>query len=263
MAGDSKTFNGENDMPSFQKTDGANDPVNNSGVDFAKASQDGGEAGTEIASEEGARSTDEQEVVRGFVNDYHDKQSGSVTGGSGSDQQGSGSTDGMHWYSVYVQAGCEGKVIDALKHRISKSPLGKMFGEILLPKISESGDESKAKKIMPGYIFIQMQMTDDTWELVRTTPKVLGFIGGYKNPPPIPEEEIRRLKEIVESKGEVLKDRIKFVEGDVVTINEGPFKDFIGKVVQIDEERSKLTVEITIFGRQTPVQVDYSQVTKR
>ncbi|MEM4380546.1 MAG: transcription termination/antitermination protein NusG [Thermoplasmatales archaeon] len=263
MKDESKISNGDQERSSTRENDGGNESADGNGVNFSRGSNYHTEEGGVVVSGERGELADKPQGSPGVKSDDHEKQSGTVLRLSGSGGQEPDLTVEMHWYSVYVQAGCEGRVIDALKHRIAKSPLANRFGEILLPKVSESGDESKAKKIMPGYIFIQMQMTDETWELVRTTPKVLGFIGGYKNPPPIPEEEIQRLKEIVESRGEVLKERIKFLEGDVVTINEGPFKDFIGKVVQIDEERSKLTVEITIFGRQTPVQVDYSQVTKR
>ncbi|MCS6893371.1 MAG: transcription termination/antitermination protein NusG [Deltaproteobacteria bacterium] len=170
---------------------------------------------------------------------------------------------GLKWYSIYVQSGCEAKAIEALNHRIAQSKWKHKFGEILLPKIAEGDNQARAKKIMPGYIFIEMEMNDDTWELVRKTPKVLGFIGGFKNPPPIPEEEISRIKEIVDSKGEVLKQRLEFFEGEIVTVIDGPFKDFVGKITSVDNERSKLTVEISILGRQTPVVVDFAQVSKK
>ncbi len=172
-------------------------------------------------------------------------------------------TSNLKWYSIYVQSGCEQKALEALQHRIKMSPYRNLFGEILIPKLSESDESSKARKLMPGYIFIQMEMNDETWEIVRKTPKVLGFIGGFKNPPPIPDEEINHIKEIIQSKGETLKKRLEFNEGDAVAIIDGPFKDFFGKIVRIDQESMKLTVEISIFGRQTPVQVDYSQVTRK
>ncbi|MCS6961130.1 MAG: transcription termination/antitermination protein NusG [Deltaproteobacteria bacterium] len=170
---------------------------------------------------------------------------------------------GKNWYSVYVQSGCELKALEALKHRINQSSFKDKFGEILLPKVSQGDNESRAKKLMPGYIFIEMEMTDDTWDLVRKTPKVLGFIGGFKNPPPIPENEIARIKEIIETKGEALKVKLEFSPGDIVVINDGPFKDFTGRVTDVDNDKSRLTVEISIFGRPTPVHVDFIQVNKK
>jgi len=173
-------------------------------------------------------------------------------------------SENLKWYTVYVQSGSEAKALENLRARIKKEGLENFFGEYLVPKIIKQDDSKKTeRKIMPGYIFIQMVLNEKTWELVRKTPKISGFIGHFLNPPPVPEHEIQHLKDLQRLGGELKILKFDLAEGDVVNIIDGPFKDFSGKIIAIDKERAKLTVEISIFGRQTPVSVDFVQVVKK
>jgi transcriptional antiterminator NusG len=142
--------------------------------------------------------------------------------------------------------------------------MSEYFGEYLIPKVvKEENSKKSERKLMPGYIFLQMVLNEETWELVRKTPKISGFIGGYRNPPPVPEEEIQHLKEIQQKGADFRILNLNISEGDNVIINDGPFKDFSGSIIAIDQDKGKLTVEISIFGRQTPVIVDFTQITKK
>ncbi len=175
----------------------------------------------------------------------------------------------MKWYVVHTYSGYEENVKLALEQRIKKHKLQKYFGEIFIPsetvepstKPKKEGQEKKKKqKFFPGYILVQMEMNKDTWHLVRKTPRVTGFVGNQQSPTPLPEEDVKKLRQQIED-GE-LKPRVAIDVDDEVRVIEGPFMNFTGKVVSVNPERGRLTVEVSIFGRRTPVELDFSQVEK-
>ena len=162
------------------------------------------------------------------------------------------------WFVVHAYSGFEKSVQRALTERIKRSELGEQFGKILVPveEVVEMKNGAKAiseRKFFPGYVLVEMEMTDDTWHLVKSTPKVTGFVGGTANKPtPITQKE-------VDAKP---RPKVLFEMGEAVRVKEGPFTDFHGNVEDVNYEKSKLRVSVTIFGRSTPVELDFSQVEK-
>ncbi len=174
----------------------------------------------------------------------------------------------MRWYAVQVYSGYEKSVQRALMERISRSSLAGMFGEVLVPveEIVEMKGGQKTiseRKLYPGYVLVQMEMNDDAWHLVKNTPRVTAFIGGTAlKPTPIKDSEVDIiLKRMDESKSNPTQ-KLTFESGEVVRVTEGPFKDFSGTVGEINYEKTKLRVSVVIFGRATPVELDFSQVIK-
>jgi len=172
------------------------------------------------------------------------------------------------WYVLYVASRMEKSVQKMLLESINSSPLKDKFGEILIPS-EEVIDIKSGKKILterrffPGYILINMEMTDETWYLVKNTKKVTGFIGGTKNKPsPISEKEISSILQQIKDGAEKPKPRIEFELEETVRVKDGPFTDFIGTVQAFNYEKSKVQILVSIFGRQTPVELDFAQVEK-
>lgn len=179
------------------------------------------------------------------------------------------STDGlMRWYVVHAYAGMEKSVQRALAERIDRSGMQTKFGRILVP--SEEVVEVKngqrvvtERRLFPGYVFVEMEMTDETWHLVKNTNKVSGFIGGKANKPtPIPFEDVQKIIAQVEGGGEKPRPKVLYEVGEVIRIKDGPFTDFNGNVEEVHYEKSKVRVTVTIFGRATPVDLDFSQIEK-
>lgn len=173
----------------------------------------------------------------------------------------------MPWYAVHVAAGFEKAAKKLLEERIAFSGMRDRFGgEIFLPveKVVElkSGRKSESeRKFFPSYLFIQMEMTPETWHLVKNTPRVTGFIGGdARHPRPIPQREIDELRERVKAGEAQPRPKVVFSRGEQVRVKEGPFADFTGMVEDVNFDRNKLTVAVTIFGRATPVELDFDQV---
>ena len=172
-----------------------------------------------------------------------------------------------NWYIIHSYSGFEKKVAETLKSRAEAAGLQDQFGEIMVPT-EDVLEVRQGKKIVtpklfyPGYVLVEMEMNDDTWHLVRSTPRVTGFVGSGLMPPPLTPEEVDRIVHRVEVAAEHPKPRLKFERGESVKINEGPFKDFTGVVDEINEDRSTLRVMVTIFGRGTPVELDFYQVDK-
>lgn len=169
------------------------------------------------------------------------------------------------WYVVHTYSGFEEKVKTTLEESIQRKKLGDKITQILIP--SEKVVELKAgikretnKKFYPGYILIEMEMNDETWHLVRSTPRVTGFVGG-KEPTPLQEEEVDVVIQQIE-KGPAPQVKTQFDRGDNVRIIDGPFSNFTGFVDEVDGDHSKLRVMVTIFGRQTPVELNFLQVEK-
>lgn len=174
----------------------------------------------------------------------------------------------MRWYVVHAYSGFEAQVKKALINRVAMSPYQDMFGQILVPteEVVEMRDGQKRKserKFFPGYVLVEMDMNNDTWHLVKEVPKVLGFIGGTSDKPaPITEAEANAILNRVEEGVDSPRPKVLFEVGEVVRVNDGPFNDFNGVVEEVNYDKSKLLVSVQIFGRSTPVELEFSQVEK-
>jgi len=171
----------------------------------------------------------------------------------------------MQWYVVHTYSGFENKAKLALEDAIRRSGLEHRFGEVLVPteKVVEVKDGQKkttTRKVFPGYMFVQMEIDNETWHLVRSTPKVTGFIGGTRNPPAVPEDEVRRITNQMAEDDEKPKPMVHFERGEEVRIIDGPFSSMTGKVEEVNQPRARLRVMVSIFGRTTPVELDFTQV---
>lgn len=174
----------------------------------------------------------------------------------------------MRWYILQAFSGFELRVAQALQERIKIHNMEEYFGEILVPKekVKEMKDGKKReseRKFFPGYVMVQMKMTSDSWQLVKHTERVLGFIGGTpERPLPIAEAEAARILSRLRETAETPRPKTLFEVGESVRATEGAFKDFVGTVEKVDYEKSRLTVSIAIFGRATPVELEFGQVEK-
>ncbi|MDZ4786108.1 MAG: transcription termination/antitermination protein NusG [bacterium] len=173
--------------------------------------------------------------------------------------------DGMDWFVVHVYSGFEQKVKTSLKERIKSHNMEAVFGAVLVPQeqvieMVRGQKKTSNKKFFPGYMMVQMTMNRDTWHLVKETPKVTGFIGDETNPDPLTKEEVERLVKQVSDTGAAPRASMNFQQGESVKVVDGPFVDFNGTVDEVRPEKGKLRVLISIFGRATPVELDFSQV---
>ena len=172
------------------------------------------------------------------------------------------------WYVVLAYSGFEKSVQRNLLDRIQRAGMQDKFGEILVPveEVIEmkSGQKSiSERKFFPGYLLVQMDMTDESWHLVKSTPKVTGFVGGTSTKPtPISEKEVQNILQQVQEGVEKPKPKVLFEVGEAVRVIEGPFTDFHGNVEEVNYDKSKLRVSVMIFGRSTPVELDFGQVEK-
>ena len=174
----------------------------------------------------------------------------------------------MNWYVVQAYSGYEMKVRDALIERINLAGLKEKFDEILVPTEQvvelKSGEKKKTeRKFFPGYIIIEMDMDDDTWQLVKHTPRISTFVGGTKEKPmPISKQEVEKIINRIEVGEEAPRPKTLFEPGEVVRVCDGPFNDFNGVVEEVDYENSQVKVSVQILGRSTPVQLDFIQIEK-
>lgn len=174
----------------------------------------------------------------------------------------------LRWYVVHAYSGFEQRVSKLLKESIAHAGLEDQFGEILVPteEVVEmrSGQKRKSeRKFFPGYVLVQMEMNDQTWHLVKSVPKVMGFIGGTTDrPAPISDREADAIMDRVREGADKPKPKILFEPGEVVRVIEGPFADFNGVVEEVNYEKSRLRVSVLIFGRSTPVELGFGQVEK-
>ena len=174
----------------------------------------------------------------------------------------------MRWYVVHAYSGFEKSVQRALAERITRGGMQDKFGRVLVPveEVIEmkSGQKSiTERKFFPGYVLVEMEMDDESWHLVKSTPKVTGFVGGTGNrPTPISEKEVEKILQQMQDGVEKPRPKVLFEVGEVVRVKEGPFTDFHGSVEDVNYEKSKLRVAVTIFGRSTPVELEFSQVEK-
>ncbi|MCC7469752.1 MAG: transcription termination/antitermination factor NusG [Bacteroidetes bacterium] len=171
-----------------------------------------------------------------------------------------------NWYAIHTYAGYENAVLRNLKQRIESLGMQDKIFDVIVPtekniKIKGGKRVEVEEKIYPGYILVDMIVTDDSWYVVRNTPRVTGFVGAGVNPVPVSPEEIDRLLGRIK-KDENIKHEIDMEIGETVLINDGPFKDLEGKVNSVDKERGKINVLVSIFGRETPVELDFLQIRK-
>ncbi len=170
------------------------------------------------------------------------------------------------WYIVNCQTSCEAIAKSAIQERINSHQMQDLFGEILVPaenvvELVKGKKATRAKKFFPGYIFVQMVMNEKTWHVVKSSSKVTGFIGGSA-PKPVPDVEVLRVTQQMAQGAEKPKVKASFSIGDSVTVVDGPFSNFNGTVEDINEEKAKVKVSVSIFGRPTPVELDFIQVDK-
>ncbi|MDH5518622.1 MAG: transcription termination/antitermination protein NusG [Gammaproteobacteria bacterium] len=174
----------------------------------------------------------------------------------------------MRWYVVHAYSNFEAKVARSLREQAELHGVADKFGEILVPteevvEIREGSKHRSERKFFPGYVLVHMEMNDDTWHLVKDTPKVLGFIGGTSDKPaPISDKEAESILQRVQDGVEKPRPKVLYETGEVVRVTDGPFNDFNGVVEEIDYEKNRLKVAVLIFGRSTPVELGFGQVEK-
>ncbi|MES9858303.1 MAG: transcription termination/antitermination protein NusG [Sedimenticola sp.] len=174
----------------------------------------------------------------------------------------------MRWYVVHAYSGFEAQVQRSMLERIERYGMGDLFGQILVPteEVVEmrAGQQRRSeRKFFPGYVLVHMEMTDETWHLVKDVPKVMGFIGGTGDrPAPITDKEADTILQRVQEGVEKPQPKVMFEPGEVVRVVDGPFNDFNGVVEDVDYEKSRIKVSVLIFGRSTPVDLEFGQVEK-
>lgn len=170
------------------------------------------------------------------------------------------------WYVVHTYSGHESRAKASLEERARSRGLGDYFDEVLIPtesviELRKGQKRTSTRKFFPGYMFVHMKLTRETWHLVKETPKITGFLGG-NNPSPVPEREILSVKQQETEGAAKPKPRILFDEGETVRVTDGPFSNFTGVVEEVKPEKQKIRVLVSIFGRATPVELDFTQVEK-
>jgi transcriptional antiterminator NusG len=174
----------------------------------------------------------------------------------------------MKWYVVHAYSGMEKAVERNIAERIARSGMQSKFGRILVPmeevvEIKNGQKRTTERKFFPGYVLVEMVMDDDTWHLIKHTSKVTGFVGGGKNrPSPISEAEVMKIVSQMQEGTDKPRHKVEFVVGEYVRVKEGPFADFNGSVEEVNYDKSKVRVAVTIFGRSTPVELEFSQIEK-
>jgi transcriptional antiterminator NusG len=172
------------------------------------------------------------------------------------------------WYVVHVYSGFEKKIAQQIKEQAAQKGLSDQFDEILVPaeevtEVRRGQKVNSERKFFPGYVLVKMQMSDDAWHLVKDTPKVTGFLGNRNKPSPITEAEAQRIvNQVKEGVDKPRKPAVVFEIGEQVRVADGPFTSFMGTVEEVDEERGRVKVSVSIFGRSTPVELEYTQVEK-
>ena len=172
------------------------------------------------------------------------------------------------WYVVHVYSGFEKKIAQQIKEQAAQKGLGEQFDEILVPseevtEVRRGQKVNSERKFFPGYVLVKMEMSDEAWHLVKDTPKVTGFLGNKNKPSPITEAEAQRIvNQVKEGVDKPRKPAVVFEMGEQVRVADGPFTSFMGTVEEVDEERGRVKVSVSIFGRSTPVELEYTQVEK-
>ncbi|HLS69728.1 MAG TPA: transcription termination/antitermination protein NusG [Kiloniellales bacterium] len=171
------------------------------------------------------------------------------------------------WYVLHVHSGFERKVADSIREQATAAGMTDLIPEVMVPteevvEVRRGQKVSSERKFFPGYVLIKMELNDDSWHLVKNTPKVSGFLGGRGRPVPISEQEAQNLLRQVQEGVERPKPSVTFEIGEQVRVADGPFMSFNGVVEEVDEERARLKIAVSIFGRSTPVELEYTQVEK-
>lgn len=192
-----------------------------------------------------------------------------VTGESQASEAAAPATNpDLRWYIVHAYSGMEKAVERNITERITRAGMQSKFGRILVPteevvEMKSGQRKTTERRLFPGYVFVEMVMDDDTWHLVKHTSKVTGFVGGAKNrPAPISEEEVQKIVSQMQEGTDKPRHKIEFMVGEMVRVKEGPFTDFNGTVEEVNYEKNRLRVSVMIFGRSTPVELEFAQVEK-
>lgn len=176
--------------------------------------------------------------------------------------------DGMRWYVVHAYSGMEKAVERNILERVTNAGMEAKFGRTLVPteevvELKNGQRRTTERKFFPGYVLVEMSMDDETWHLVKNTSKVTGFVGGAKNrPAPISEADVQKIMGQMQDGTDKPRHKVEFITGEYIRVKEGPFADFNGTVEEVNYEKNKLRVSVTIFGRSTPVELEFSQVEK-
>lgn len=171
----------------------------------------------------------------------------------------------MKWYIVNTHSGSEAIAKASIEEKARQTKMESLIGQILIPQenvveLVKGKKATRARKFFPGYIFVQMQLSDSSWHMVKSANKVTGFLGGGNRPSPVPDEEVKKVTQQMETGAEKPRAKITFSVGESVTVIDGPFNNFNGTVEEINEEKGKVKVLVSIFGRPTPVELDFVQV---
>lgn len=174
----------------------------------------------------------------------------------------------FRWYLVHAHSGFEKRVALTIKENAAKKNLSASFGEIVVPtetvmEVKKGKKTNTERKFFPGYVMVQMEMNDATWQVVKNTPRVTGFLGGGGNKPqPMSQSEVDRIFQQVQEGVDSPKSAVNYHVGDSVKVIDGPFESFVGSVEEVDEDKNRLKVAVSIFGRSTPVELNFTQVQK-
>jgi len=172
-----------------------------------------------------------------------------------------------HWYVVHTYSGYEQKARKALEERVRQHSVEHLIEEVLVPQenvveVKKGVKRTSKRQFFPGYILVRMELNDTTWHIVKGTPKVTGFVGGSLNPPTVPDEEVARITSQIQEGTLKPKPKVEFEKGENVRVVSGPFSTFTGIVNEVNEAKGKLRVLVSIFGRSTPIELDFTQVEK-
>ena len=173
----------------------------------------------------------------------------------------------MHWYVVHTYSGFEQKAKKALEEKVKTLGKQELIPEVLIPsenvvEMKKGVKKTTTRKIFPGYILVRMELNDETWHLIKGVPKITGFVGGSKTPPVVPDEEVQRITQQISEGTLRPKPKVTFEKGESVRVIDGPFTNFNGMVDEVKPEKGKVKVLVSIFGRSTPVELDFIQVEK-